>query len=171
MVELEFAQALEVPNQKFSCSFNVPLDFQTDVFKPHCILGNANVNLSYFVDYDSNLHLNGNVRVPCKFVCDRCGSTFEKNLFLELNEVVCPKMSEEDELSYDMPVVVLDNIISSFVLINFPSKVLCNENCKGLCSKCGTNLNDSECECSKIKIGKNNPFADLLNSEKLGGKK
>ena len=171
MVELEFAQALEVPNQKFSCSFSVPLDIQTDVFQPHNILGNASVNLSYFVDYDSNLHLNGNVRVPCEFVCDRCGSTFEKNLFLELNEVVSPKMSEEDELSYDMPVVILDNIISSFVLINFPSKVLCNENCKGLCSRCGTNLNDSECECSKIKIGKNNPFADLLNSEKLGGKK
>lgn len=171
MVELEFAQALEVPNQKFSRTFNIPLDFADGVFAPHMLQGDANVNLTYFVDYDSNLHLQGSVRVPCRFVCDRCGSFFEKNLFLELNEIVSPKMSEDDELSYDMPVIALDEIISSFVLINFPSKVLCREDCRGLCGKCGTNLNDSECECSKIKVGKNNPFADLLNSKKLGGKK
>ena len=171
MLELEFAQALEVPNKRFSSTFNIPLDIQAGVFEPNMLMGEANVNLTYYCDYDSNLHLTGNVRVPCKFVCDRCGSNFEKNLFLELDEVISPRMSEDEDLSYDMPIIALDDVISGFVLVNFPSKILCNENCKGLCGKCGTNLNDSECGCSKIKIGKNNPFADLLNSEKLGGKK
>ena len=80
-----------------------------------------------------------------------------------------PKMSEEDELSYDMPTIILDDIISTFFIMNFPSKILCMENCKGLCDKCGQNLNDGECDCFKNRVGKNNPFADLLNSKKLGG--
>lgn len=169
MVELSFAQALEEPNKEFSFKFSMPLNISEDVFLPNKILDDASVSLMYFVDYDSNLHLTGNVRVPCKFICDRCGAGFEKNLFLELNEIVYPKMSEEEELSYDMPVINLDDIISSFVMMNFPSKILCREDCKGLCSVCGTNLNEDECDCLKNKVGKNNPFADLLNSKKLGG--
>ena len=30
-----------------------------------------------------------------------------------------------------------------------PSKVLCDDDCKGLCSKCGANLNEGPCECKK----------------------
>ena len=170
MVELEFAQALEAPNQVFDFAFNLPLDISADAFLPNEIVDNASVNLKYFADYDSVLHLQGNIRVPCKFVCDRCGASFERYLYLEIDEQVSPNMSEEEELSYDMPKIVLDDIISSYVLINFPSKILCKEDCKGLCEKCGVNLNEEDCGCSKIKIGKNNPFADLFNSSKLGGK-
>ena len=169
MVELEFSQALEAPNQQFVYAFNLDLNVDKDLIYPNEIVGQANVNLTYFVDYDSYLHLQGNIRVPCKFMCDRCGAVYERYLFLELDEVVGPKMSEE-ELSYDLPHIELDDIISSYVILNFPSKVLCREDCKGLCTSCGQNLNDGECECSKNKIGKNNPFADLFKSSKLGGK-
>ena len=78
-------------------------------------------------------------------------------------------MDEENELTYDMPTIMLSEIISSFVLLSFPTKNLCREDCKGLCATCGTNLNDSDCGCDKQKIGKNNPFADLLKNTKLGG--
>lgn len=151
MLELEFSQALEAPNKEFELSENVTLDIEEDVFYPHKILGEASVNLKYFVDYDSILHLSGNIRVPCKFLCDRCGSSFERNLYLELNEQISPKMSEEDELSYDMPIIDLQKVISSYVLLNFPSKVLCREDCKGLCMHCGANLNEGNCDCSNEK--------------------
>ena len=83
MVELSFAQALEEPNREFSFSFSMPLELSEELFLPNKIVEDAKVSLTYFVDYDSVLHLKGNVRVPCKFVCDRCGAGFEKNLFLE----------------------------------------------------------------------------------------
>ena len=37
--------------------------------------------------------------------------------------------------------------------------VLCKEDCKGLCYKCGANLNEEECTCDRSN--KNLPFADL----------
>ena len=168
-MELEFSQALENPNKVFDFSCSFPLMLNEDSFAPNLIMGDASVIMKYFVDYDSNLHLDGSVRVPCKFVCDRCCASFSKNLFLEFSEVIAPKMDEENELTYDMPTIMLSRIISSFVVLSFPTKNLCREDCKGLCATCGMNLNDSDCGCSKQKIGKNNPFADLLKSTKLGG--
>ena len=29
----------------------------------------------------------------------------------------------------------------------WPTKTLCDENCKGICKKCGKNLNNEKCEC------------------------
>ena len=49
----------------------------------------------------------------------------------------------------------LDKDIREEVLLNFPMKVLCKPDCKGICPKCGVNLNQQECKCEKIKI---NPF-------------
>jgi uncharacterized protein len=39
------------------------------------------------------------------------------------------------------------SIHENFV-VNVPMLVLCEEDCKGLCSRCGTNLNEKTCDCS-----------------------
>ena len=88
-MELEFSQALENPNQKFEFSGSFPLEIAEDSFAPNLIVGDASVILTYFVDYDSNLHLDGSVRVPCKFVCDRCCANFSKNLFTMFSSSPC----------------------------------------------------------------------------------
>lgn len=163
MVELEFAQALESPMKRFQHLFSFKLEADENAFLPHKLDGDVKVFIEYFVDYDSVLHLEGNIRIPFKFICDRCGSNFERNLFLNFQESVSPKMDEEEELSYDMPVINIEDIVSTFIILNFPSKVLCAEECKGLCETCGANLNDGECTCHENKVGKNNPFASLLN--------
>lgn len=171
MTELEFSQALESPMKEFSCKFSFKPNISEDAFAPHRLLGDASVQMKYFVDYDSVLHLKGNLRILCDFVCDRCASPFEKNLFLEFDEKIYPSSEENNEdLLYDMPHIVLDQIFSDFIILNFPSRVLCRESCKGVCPTCGANLNDGECDCMANKIGKNNPFAELFKS-KLGGKK
>ena len=35
------------------------------------------------------------------------------------------------------------------LLLFFPTKMLCKPDCKGLCCKCGKNLNDGPCDCQK----------------------
>lgn len=171
MTELEFSQALESPMKEFQHNFSFSPEFDEETFLPHKVAGDVFVQMFYFVDYDSVLHLKGNLRVLFDFVCDKCASPFERNLFLEFDEKIFPHTAEDNEdLLYDMPRIILDKIFSDFIILNFPSKVLCKESCKGICQTCGANLNDVECECGTNKIGKNNPFADLFKS-KLGGKK
>lgn len=149
MNQLEFSNALENPLQEFDYSLNFTPELEPDSLAPHKLLGGADISFKYFADYDSNLHLKGYFKIPCEFVCDRCASTFERNLFVEFDEKFSPRMSEESELSYDMPRIDLDRFFTSLIITSFPSKVLCKENCRGLCQKCGANLNEGDCGCKK----------------------
>ncbi len=45
----------------------------------------------------------------------------------------------------------IDNDVREEVLLNFPMKVLCKPDCKGICPKCGANLNKQECSCKEGK--------------------
>ena len=46
----------------------------------------------------------------------------------------------------------LDRIIYDEVLVNWPMKVLCREDCAGICKKCGQNLNHKTCDCEKTEL-------------------
>jgi len=53
----------------------------------------------------------------------------------------------------------IGDIIREQVLLSLPMKVLCNEDCKGLCPVCGTNLNINTCQCPEEKFS---PHIDKL---------
>ena len=42
-----------------------------------------------------------------------------------------------------------DRLVYLEVLMNWPQKVLCSENCAGLCPVCGKNLNEGSCGCDE----------------------
>ena len=50
-------------------------------------------------------------------------------------------------LETDKPMLELDNDIREEIILNYPLKMLCSEDCKGLCPKCGANLNKGGCNC------------------------
>ena len=50
----------------------------------------------------------------------------------------------------------LDRIIYDEVLVNWPMKVLCKEDCAGICKKCGKNLNHGTCDCEKDRTRSKN---------------
>ncbi len=85
--------------------------------------------------------------------CDRCAEEVTKDMQLELKKILVSKLDNNDDL--DDYVVVkdaqfdLDEFISEEVLLSFPSKILCKDDCKGLCYKCGKNLNEGKCDCKK----------------------
>ena len=46
----------------------------------------------------------------------------------------------------------LDDFLYTEVIVNLPLKHLCSEDCKGLCAKCGKDLNEGDCGCPKKEI-------------------
>lgn len=51
-------------------------------------------------------------------------------------------------LEKGMRVIDLDPDIRDYIMLDYPLKPLCKENCKGLCPRCGANLNDvTKCDC------------------------
>jgi uncharacterized protein len=56
---------------------------------------------------------------------------------------------EAEEETYQGKTVDLDPILREQVLLALPGYPVCREECKGLCSVCGANLNERECGCDR----------------------
>ena len=75
------------------------------------------------------------------------------------DEEIDMKLSEEeriealDESSFiQNKELDTDKLLHNEVLINWPMRVLCKEDCKGICSRCGANLNQGSCDCDTADL-------------------
>jgi len=86
--------------------------------------------------------------------CDRCATAFDRDVEIPIDAVLVSELAnEENEDEWVFPLEAdaadLDDIIRTIFVLNMDSKLLCKEDCKGLCCKCGKNLNDGPCGCQK----------------------
>jgi uncharacterized protein len=91
---------------------------------------------------NTNVRIKGEIEGIFELVCDRCADSFLQNKKIELDEIF--ELSKK-ELSDRL--VDLDSKVRDIVVMSFPIKILCNENCKGICLGCGVNLNKEKCKC------------------------
>jgi uncharacterized protein len=57
---------------------------------------------------------------------------------------------DETEIGYyQESVLLLEDVVREQVLLSLPSRTLCKPDCKGLCPRCGQNLNLAQCSCDK----------------------
>ena len=87
-------------------------------------------------------------------ICDRCASDFDRDVEIPINVVLVTEMAnEENEDEWVFPLegdsANLDDIVRTVFVLNLDSKLLCKEDCQGLCHRCGKNLNDGPCNCQK----------------------
>ena len=84
-------------------------------------------------------------------VCDRCLKRFEQEYDYDFEHTLVQnsKTDDNEHIVCENMILDLNELAISDLLLQLPSKILCKEDCKGLCYICGQNLNESACECSK----------------------
>lgn len=96
------------------------------------------------------------VKFSLDLICDRCLEAFTRECDFTFSHVLVQKLeSEEDEEEYILcpgGELDLEELVRTDVLLELPTKVLCSEDCKGLCEQCGQNLNFGNCKCKKKQI-------------------
>lgn len=116
----------------------------------------------------SQLVLNVEIAVNAAFECDRC--TREYSSLLKTKYQMVYLFGEETEtdsinityLHHEDDEIHLNNDIRDFTMLAVPMKRLCKEHCKGLCHKCGQDLNDGTCNCPQEDIDPRwQPLLDL----------
>ena len=100
------------------------------------------------------LMMEGQVRTTIHGICDRCAGSFDREVTFPIDVVLVTELAnEENEDEGVFPLegdsADLDDIVRTVFVLNLDSKLLCKEDCKGLCPKCGKNLNDGPCNCQK----------------------
>ena len=114
-----------------------PIEYEMDIYK-----------------VDRDLEVDVEVRYTLDQRCDRCLQPARREIRSESHVVVTANVTEEDEFP-------LEELVFSQVITSVPTKILCKDDCKGLCPVCGVDLNkhpDHEHEQPEI-----NPFESLKN--------
>lgn len=115
----------------------------------------------------------GNLDVTLTIPCDRCLQSVNVPLAVAFtHQVFSPEKedaaSEEEEQNFISGYELdTDTLINNEILINMPVKVLCREDCKGICPVCGRDLNEGECGCDRfVPDPRMAAIKDIFNANK-----
>lgn len=116
----------------------------------------------------SLVELDAHITFVFEAPCDRCGVDAAKRYTLNIQKSLAPSIEGEESdsilLTPDMK-LDLDELVYSEVIVSLPMKHLCKEDCKGICAKCGKNLNEGKCDCPEKEIDPRlSALAELLNN-------
>jgi uncharacterized protein len=107
----------------------------------------------------NEVFVNGHVESRAQVECDRCLKAVELpvNADFELEYITGSEYEStgvaeltEGEMSvsvFDGKAIDVDEIVKEQILLAVPTRMLCREDCKGICPQCGTDRNTGECSC------------------------
>ena len=109
---------------------------------------------------EGNRHLliQGDVDLTVSIPCSRCLEEVLTDIRFAIDKELAldgPAVSDEEmeELDYLIGLNLdIDKLIYGEILVNWPTKVLCRKDCKGICRVCGTNLNRGTCDCQRTEL-------------------
>ena len=103
------------------------------------------------------------VSFPLRVACDRCLEEFTRQYDYTFTHTLVRQLQDpwQDYIQVEDGVLNLEELILSDILLELPTKLLCKEDCKGLCPQCGCNLNHQSCDCNKAY---HDPRWDVLNT-------
>ena len=125
---------------------------------------------------DTGVWVSGHMEANASSLCGRCLTLADYAVRFRLDEEYLPTVEigsgapvrvpgEIKEGSFTLDshhILDLTEAARQYVIINLPMKALCRQNCAGLCSTCGANLNDNPCDCPSPIDSKWSPLLDLL---------
>ena len=121
------------------------------------------------VNHAGALVLNGTARSELDLVCDRCGKEFSREKVVELDMLLADALEQEDSedeiFLLDGNELDLDELVTTAFVLAMDTKNLCSEDCKGLCAKCGADLNLGPCGCRPDVDPRWAALAQLLDDE------
>ncbi|WP_461810059.1 YceD family protein [Faecalimonas sp.] len=115
-------------------------------------------NLHIVIKYikGRELFIRGNTKFTIIIPCDRCLEDVPTEFKLDFEKTVDLSDEQENELDeknyIDGYHLDVDKLLYNEILIGWPMKILCSDDCKGICNVCGQNLNKGTCDCEDTSL-------------------
>lgn len=122
------------------------------------IISKAPVILHIRNEENAAVFISGTVEIEVMMACARCLEevptpihfSIDKKLSIREAGLVDEEMEEPDYLiGFELDV---DKLVYAEILVNWPMRVLCKDDCKGICKVCGMNLNKGACSCQRTEL-------------------
>ena len=165
-MRLELRDIIHIPDAHKPFQFQLDLSGQ-DFFGARPIVHPVQAE-GRVTNHAGALVLEGTARSVLELACDRCGKPFSLEKLVVLDSLVAPELEDEendDILLLDGTELDLDEAVSTAFILAMDTKNLCSDDCKGLCAKCGADLNLGPCGCGPDVDPRLAALAQLLDKE------
>ena len=147
-MRLDLKNIIHVPNASAPFRFQMDLS-ELEFYGKHLITRPVQVEGSV-TNHAGALVLEGTASSLLDLSCDRCGKEFSREKVVELDYLLATELEDEesDEIFLlEGNEIDLDEVAGTAFILAMDTKNLCSDNCKGLCAKCGADLNNGPCGC------------------------
>lgn len=178
----------DIPQQGLSLSFeisterlyeraNAPLlvSSESSITQPALVFTAPAIAKVFLQAEGQTVEMNGEVSTEYTSLCGRCGEEAKEGMSLPVSLIFKPKRNtaDSDDVGYALyqgDILNCSESVEELLILSLSHTIYCSEDCKGLCSYCGTNLNASTCSCERLPVegdeaaedtGKQSPFAKL----------
>lgn len=144
----------------------IGLDILSISFQGYRLTGPVSFKGRLQADGDDILGLSGRLTGAFEGICARCLDLVSRPLDIPVDEIFRPDAGSEGETvsesyRYEGHVVELLPAIRDNLVLALPPRLLCRPECRGLCPRCGTNLNEKDCGCNAFEQESPSPFDQL----------
>lgn len=142
LINIMKAKAEEGVKHSFNAELKINSDYRADIISPVTIKGE-------FEYKNEVLYLSAVASCKLRCICDSCGEKFERDFQFDINEKFLESYNSHSEEDYiiNQAGISIDKAVIDNLLLSLPSKIVCKEDCKGLCPICGKNKNFLSCNC------------------------
>lgn len=146
---IQLKELFELVGEKKDISYSIELDELPELkgysFGSPIAISGTIVNRAGVVSLDYS------VKFAMKLICDRCLCEFDREYDYAFEHILVRSTNTDNDEYVVCKANALDlnELAISDLLLQLPTKILCNEDCKGLCFRCGCNLNESQCSCAE----------------------
>lgn len=155
-MRIELSDVISCENKEVSKQVEIELMSFSSRLGEFSIVKKAPFVLNFVNEENKRLFIRGEADATIAIPCDRCLQEVDKEFHIVIDkELDLTNTDEEnsmDETDYMIGTNLdVDKLIFGEILVSWPMKVLCDEECKGICKRCGANLNITECQCQKTE--------------------
>ncbi len=100
----------------------------------------------------------GEIKADLEIVCDRCLKVVKSAVTVPFTVELCAEenrahfKNEESFIYFDAPQVDIKPAVLENIILSLPIRTICSDECLGLCSSCGFDLNQGKCNCQGKEI-------------------
>ncbi len=141
----------------FAGEFKLPADITP---YPNAVLDKVSVSFDVVFD-NPDVIVKGVIVCFITGYCDRCLKRLNIAIELPFDQIFYKDDAEDDDCyTYSNSILDVTSAVTDEIILSLPTSLLCNDDCKGLCPKCGCNRNEVQCNCDTTR---ENPFSALKN--------
>ena len=148
-MRLNLREIINTPGASLPFSFQLDLS-DVDFYGERPIAHPVEVN-GAIRNMAGALVLEGEAATVLELACDRCGKPFSQEQRVSLDTLLATELADEESESeivlLEGEEADLDEVARTAFILGMDTKHLCSEDCKGLCARCGANLNEGSCHC------------------------